>query len=272
MKETLMKDLGSVLPIGNPKMKSKDFSFKFWGLNEEKEIAEIKKKITSHGDFVNKVLVKMLNSFGGETFDGENKEQSDMLRLKLNQLPLMDVLYMYIYLRYDQLDENIRMNVGCSSCGRVNKDFVANMENLDIDVIEWGPEGDDEVIEYVLKKPFTLGNEEIKLLKIRRTPWDAMERATDEITVNAGKMMELVFDHSICGVNDEEGPGAVNMHELLKKLHKRDFERLSGKIHKHNAGPNLVISDKCKYCGSEFYQQLDWSYDNFFATSSLPLD
>lgn len=264
MQETTLGVLKNHLPIGISDRPKRDFTFRNWTLEQEKKISEFRKANRSHGAFVNKVLCYMLESLAGEDF---NTADDGRKQLMLNQMSLMDVLYMYIYLRYDQLDSGIRLHVTCPACGKVNKDFVADMNGLDVKTID----GKDAPLqELVLKKPFELEKTKVEIIKVRRTPWDAMEKATDEVTTNNGKMMELIFDHSIVGINNEEG--FTDIQALLKNLHKKDFERLSALMVKHNAGPSLIVHDNCKFCGSEFYQQLDWSYDSFFGASSLPVE
>jgi len=283
MKETTLGEWGNKLPIGIKGKSRRDFTFKSWGLDEEKEISEMKRKSTTMGPFVNQLLSYMIKDFCGESF--ENKDINEKL-ITFNQLILSDVLYMYLYLRYDQLDELVRMDVTCNNCGKINKDFTANMEGLDVDVLDVEtvkivnpvktdspkqPEAPDN-FSYKLRKPFKLGDDKIEVstIKLKRTPWDAMERASDEVTTNQGMLTELIFQNSIVGINDEIG--YVDMDKLLKGFRKTDFERMSNAINKYNGGPTLRISDKCRYCSIHFYKQLDWGYDSFFGSSSLPQD
>lgn len=269
MRKTTLEKLGPNLPIPLPPTKDQkfttDFSFKSWGLSEDKTIGEIKRKAQYMGPFINKVLGLMLHKCGGVDFAASDDSKKEYM---LNQMPMMNVLYMWIYLRYDQLDEMIRLDVGCPGCGRMNKNFTASLAGLDVDVVE---KDDKEIAEYVLKKTFTLDkkdSEVVKNLKIRRTPWEAMDRADDETTTNQGKITELIFHKSIVGCNDETG--YVDFEKVAKKIRKRDIERLSIEIQDHNAGPSLAIEGKCAFCPVTFFRQLDWSYDTFFGNSSLP--
>jgi len=158
--------------------------------------------------------------------------------------------------------------VGCPGCGRMNNNFTASLGGLDIDV----PDDDDDLIsKYDLKKPFKIADEDadnVKFIKFTRTPWFAMDTADDEVTTNQGKIMELMFTKSIVGTDAEEG--FIDVEVINKKIRKRDFEFLSNSIQKHNAGPSLSIEGKCHYCPTKFFRQLDWSYDVFFGSSSLP--
>lgn len=264
MQRVTLKELSNNLPIGLKGREKKNFSFKSWGLNEEKHISEMKRKAGNMGSFVNNVLCYMVQDLAGENFAAKTNDEK---MLTINQMKMMDILYVYIYLRYDQLDEHVRMDIGCPTCGKLNKDFVADLSGLDVDL----PEATDlDTCEYHLKAPVKFGDLDIEMIKIARTPWDAMERANDEVTTNSGKLMELIFKHSIIGVNDVTGH--IDVDKLMQNFKKRDLERLSLIITKHNAGPSLNVSDKCKYCRSIFFKQLDWSYDNFFGSSSLPRD
>lgn len=262
MKKITLNELGTHLPIPMEGKKTNEFSFKTWGLTEEKEIGEIKRKTQYMGPFINEVLSLMLDSCCGEDF---SKMELPQRKLLLHQMPMMNVLYMWIYLRYDQLDEMIRLDVGCPGCGRMNKNFVANLGGLDVEC----PEDEDKrIADYKLRKSFKIELEEIEILKISRTPWGAMDNADDETTTNQGKLMELMFRNSIVGTNDEEG--YVDFDKISNGLRKRDIEFLSNDIQKHNAGPSLAVEGKCEFCPTKFYRQIDWSYDSFFGSSSLP--
>lgn len=266
MKKMTLKELGNKLPIPLEGKDDLSFTFKSWGLAEEKQIGEIKRKIQYMGPLINEVLALMLVKCAGQ--DIQKMESYQQIAF-LSDMPMMNVLYMWIYLRYDQLDDEIRLNVTCPACNRLNKEIVASLDGLDIDTIET----DDEAIaKYSLKKPFKLEESDadpIKVLKLKRTPWSCMDTANDEVTTNQGMIMDLMFRHSIIGWDDEEGYADYDL--LNNKIRKRDIERLSRKIQDHNAGPTLALEGKCKFCPSTFYRQLDWSYDHFFGSSSLPM-
>jgi hypothetical protein len=267
MKKIILKELGSNLPIPVEGKKDLSFSFKSWGLDEEKEIGELKRKSQYMGPFITKVLSYMLENCCGENFP---KMEEGTREYFLAKLPMMNVLYLWIYLRYDQLDEMLRLDIGCPGCGRMNNNFIASLSGLDVDVPE---KNDDPIGQYKLRKPFKLTDKDadtVKFLKFSRTPWFAMDTADDEVTTNQGKIMELMFKKSIVGTDGEEG--FIDIESINKKLRKKDFEFLSTAIQKHNAGPTLAIEGKCYYCPTKFYRQLDWSYDHFFGSSSLPID
>jgi hypothetical protein len=267
MKTISLKELGQNLPVPVDGKKNLSFSFKSWGLDEEKEIGEMKRKSQYMGPFISKVLSHMIEDLCGEKFSKMDENARELL---LSKMPMMNVLYLWIYLRYDQLDEMIRLDVGCPGCGRMNKNFVASLSGLDVDVPE---KADDPIAQYKLKKPFKLTDKDAeltKVLKFSRTPWFAMDTADDEVTTNQGMIMELMFSKSIVGTDGEEG--FIDLESINKKIRKRDFEFLSNAIQKHNAGPSLAIEGKCHYCPTKFYRQLDWNYDTFFGSSSLPID
>lgn len=266
MKTITLQELGNKLPIPLEGKEDLSFTFKSWGLTEEKQIGEIKRKIQYMGPLINEVLALMLVKCAGE----EVQKMDEYQRIAfLSDMPMMNILYMWIYLRYDQLDDQIKLNVACPGCTRMNADIVASLNGLDIEVI--GKE-DESIAKYELKKPFKLEEtdaDEIKVLKLKRTPWSCMDTANDEVTTNQGMIMDLMFRHSIVGWDDEEGYADYDL--LNTKLRKRDIEKLSSKIQEHNAGPKMAVEAKCKYCPTKFYRQLDWSYDHFFGSSSLPM-
>ena len=267
MKRTTLGELGNHLPIPLEGNKDTSFTFKSWGLKEEKEINEIKRRTQYTGPFIAEVLVKMLERCAGEDF---TKMEPHTAIYEIYKMPFMDVIYLWIYLRYDQLDPHLRLNITCPRCNRMNENIIASMDGLDVDVIE---EGDSPHGEYELKKQFKLEEDDadvIKVIKLKRTPWACMEKTDDEVTTNQGMIMDVMFRHSIIGWDEEEG--YADFDKFNAKLRKIDFERLSNSIEVHNAGPTLAIEGKCKFCPSKFHQAMNWSYDSFFGSSSLPME
>jgi len=259
-----LKDLKNNLPVELPDRETQEFTFKNWTMKEEKQIAKLKTSSGMMGKFVSSVFQLMLNRFCGEDFDAKDTNEKI---LTINQLDLPNVMYMWVYLRYEVMGEFVVMDVNCPTCGRLNKQRTFNIESMDIHVKE---KTEPRYDYYTLLKPFDFGGETVEKLKIRVTKWDAMESAKDEVAANEGLMKELIFRNSIIGMNDAEGH--IDSASIIENLHKRDIEKLSQKISEHNGGPSLSLEDKCEFCGTDYSKFLNWSYDHFFGQSSLPAD
>ncbi len=260
-KSTLGK-LKNHLPIEVKSKKDQSFTFIDWGMDEEKIVSRLKEKNPSMGRFISRVLVEMVETLHGEDFRTLDKKERNLI---INQLPMGSVLYMYLYLRYDQLDEEISLNFDCPYCQSGATNIIANLEDMDVDT----KVGDyDELLEYKLKKPITLdeGKQLIDTLHIEIGKWDIMESADRLSNQDEATMKEHTYRRSLV----VKGDNPVSIDKVLKKLRKKDIEKISGKISEHNAGPSVTAEVKCPKCDREHTHTIDWRYESFFGVGSLP--
>ena len=54
----------------------------------------------------------------------------------------------------------------------------------------------------------------------------------------------------------------------LDEMGKVDLDDLTYLIDKHRVGPDMSVEDTCDNCLQKFRVTIDWSYQNFFSTSS----
>jgi len=274
-----LRELDRMLPIGlkeRPEwsFKPRDNSFKFkdWGFEQEEEISKLKNKETSSGSFATKVLTMMLDELGGQKWD----KMGDERILVLSRMAMSDVLYMYIYLRIEALGHEFAFsNLVCPHCNHEHGEFVVDLRDLDVDVLD-KDEDIEHVEEYILKKPIKFEHmgsdgkkitEKIASLKLTRSKWSVMEELSGENVQNAAKSKMCLLKDCIVGYNDSIG---YVPDEIIKSIKKLDFERLDRMIARINKGPTVVITDDCKNCGKKWSRQINWSYDYFFGSSSLP--
>lgn len=278
IKKTL-RDLDNRLPIGlkekpewNFKPRDNTFKFKEWGFEQEEEISKIKNKETSSGSFATKVLTMMLDELGGLKWDKMGEEKI----LVLNRMCMSDVLYMYIYLRIEALGHEFAFsNLVCPYCGYDHEEFVVDLRDLDVDIRD-KDEDIEYIEEYTLKRPIKFAHndgdgkkitEKIEKLKVTRSTWSVMEEMSGENAQNMAKSKLCILKNSIVGYNDSIG---YVPEEIITSIRKLDYERLDRLIGRLNKGPTVVISDDCKNCAKKWSRQINWSYDYFFASSSLP--
>jgi len=256
-------DLKNVLPVPVEDKENQEFTFKSWTMKEEKKIAKMKSSRTTMGEFVSNVFGLMLDTLCGENF--QDKKEEEKIHI-LNQFDLPNIIYMWIYLRYDVLGPEIVMDVGCPNCGKLNEKRIFTLDTMDVTVKK-----DDvkRVSDYKLHKIIKFNEEIVESLRIRITRWDSMESAKNEVAANEGLMKELIFNSSIIGINDSEG-AIPELNKVIENLTKRDIEGLSAFISKHNGGPTLTLEDDCTSCSNKYFKFLNWSYEDFFGQSSLP--
>lgn len=266
MQTQTLKDLQNALPIGVVRDGNliKDFTLRPWRIREERQIGRIRERARGFtmGQFVSKVLSIMVEGIAGEPF--ERKSEGER-RLFLNRMFMSDVLYIYIFLRYQALGNILKMKVTCPVC-RNPFDFSADLETLDVRTHERAEDIEGEV---ELIQGLNIKGEMRKKLKIRPTLWAMLEGLPGPLARNEGELKIRAFRDSIIGVEGIESPGLTLTDDVLDEMVKRDIELLTREIDRFNAGADLTISDACPFCRCQFYQVIDWGYDYFFGISSL---
>lgn len=286
---TTLRELGPNLPIpmrlqDGTTVEKRSFSFLEWDMEMEDILSKAKVKAKTVGLFVNDMMGFILDDLCGIDFQALD-EGSRML--KISQLEFSNIMYMYIYLRVEELGSTIRMDVGCPSCGQLNKDWRGDLNDMEIRVKdETVPaieaKGDNKAIpekkghprtcEYEFRRPLVMEDKKIitgVMLDIGK--WQAMEKADAEVAKNPAKMKRLLFESSIAGVLQKDGPikGYYDVDAVIWKLKKIDIEMCMMEMVENNAGPVMAIQGECEHCGTEWFKELDWSYDYFLDSSSL---
>lgn len=267
---TSLGELGANLPVARAKsdgslIKERGFSFFEWDMEVEEKIGKIQSKAKNLGSMVSQMMDLLLDQFCGEDFQSLPKDQRIVL---LNQLDFPNMLYMYMYLRFEELGSEIRMDVSCPTCKKLNKDFVADLNDLEVHVKD---EEHNRQQEYELTKPILMdGGYIVSSILYDVSKWDTMERATQDVAENPAKMKQLLFRSSILSgkAKDKEGNEKEYPVDLiLKKLKKIDIEKISKAITDNNAGPSMGIKGNCVHCSAEFFRIIEWNYQFFFDSS-----
>lgn len=268
---TTLGELGAKLPIA-PRgidgaiLKDRDFSFREWDMEAEEKISQLQKDSINVGDFTNRMLCLLLDQFCGQDFQSKRPEAQTLL---LNQLEFPNIMYMYVFLRVEELSQYLKMDVGCPNCKKLIENYMVDLEDLEIHVKDTEH---TRVQEYTLVKPIRLEDGKIVTgMMIDVAKWDSLESASRDIIENGGKMKAMLFKSSISGVLEAKGPidGFISTEKLIKKIKKIDIEKISNLVIKNNGGPSMVVGGKCPHCRTEFLKPLDWRYDYFFDSSSL---
>lgn len=270
-RKTTLKELGANFPIyptepNGKQAKSRSFSFLDWDMKVEEEFADIQRKNESSGFIVSGMMNIILDSICGEDFHSQNENKKILF---LNGLEYSNMMYLYLYLRYDELGPSLKLPVSCPSCTKHIDDFVVDLGDLDI---ECRDEDHKPEFKYPLEKPITLDDGEIVTSMIfGYVTWDMMERASRDMIENVGKMKRLAIVSGLNHICNSKGKieGFRDRDTIVNKLKKIDIERISEKLDEHNGGPVMAVSGKCPSCRMKFHRALDWSPSHFFDSSSL---
>ena len=259
-------ELGNKVPIYLRDGKRPDFTFKPWRMKEEKEVAVLKKTHRQLGKFVRGVFSTMIETFDGKNWSEMKESEKGLL---INQMPVGAIMYMYCYLRYDALGENIKIrDVDCPACGQKIENYAGDLTTLEVAVQD---DEKDSTMVYDLHRPFVIGEVKVIGLRLRHTPWDAMEKLDPKRAANEGYMKEAMFLSSVqCCVIEGGGDVELDKMKVMESLIKADIEGVFSALDEHNGGPRLALEIVCPHCDHEAEMKLDWDYNFFFGLSSIP--
>lgn len=263
-KKLELKTLQNELPIHDKSKSNQTFTFKDWGMPEEEEIGKIKSTNPSMGKFITSVLSYMLKTLHGENFA---ELDSKKRKLIINQMFSGNILYMYMYLRYDQVDDRMAFNFECPFCKHELDEIIVSLNDLDVDC-KHGEYQEYEV--YKLEKNITLekGSQQVDNVKLGITKWNIIENSGTIKDNREFEGMKAALLNGIIGVEGIET--LINVDEIVNKLRKIDIEYIHTKISEHNGGPDIQIPLSCPSCNKKTFRQIDWGYESFFGVSSLP--
>jgi len=268
-KKTILKDLDNILPIamnGTDGLPLKDLSFSFmdWDMEVEEEIGEERQKSKNNGQWVTKLLCRLLDRFCGVNFQDLTDDQKLM---RLHNMPSSNVYYMFVYLRYDQIGPKIRTDFKCASpgCGKQINNYECSLEDMDIHVKDH--ECSNHVL-YELHKPILYDGKTISKVKYDYTKWYMYEKTEREDLENPGRFKRINIESAAAGFHN--GTGVIEQmldpRQVIKKMKKKDIEQSLNKILENNGGCRMMIKVTCPYCTDDFYQVVNTEYDHFFGS------
>jgi len=265
-----LKECGNNLPVirmdaAKQFIKNRSFTFMDWDMEVEEKLADVKASTKTVGGFVSEMMKTLLDQFCGTSFQDKNDGEKSLI---LNQMEFVNVMYMYIYLRTEEMGYELKLPVTCPTCRFEMQDFVADLRTFEIHVKN---EGHKREKEFILTRPICIQEEMITSFMIGHSKWEAMENAAMEFSQNEAKIKQLLYKSSIVSFHNDKGviTKFLNPDDVIKKMKKIDIEKIANVIQDHNAGPLMALEGKCTKCKASWYKMLDWSYDFFFGSSSL---
>jgi len=267
---TTLFDLGPNLPVIPTRedgafIKDRSFSFIEWDMDIEEKIAAIWNDENNVGIMINKMMGILLDQLAGEDFKSFSDDQKTA---KLNQVDFANMMYMYMFLRTEELGYELKMEISCPSCFKLMKNFKADLKTLEI---HQKNEEHERLKRYDLAKPIHIDKDIITTIWVNHSKWYTMEKADISVVQNAGKMKKLLFETSIEKVSTSKPDNTkfFDIKTIIKKLKKIDIEKISELITDNSGGPLMAMEGKCSHCKRPFYKAIDWSYQYFFDSSSL---
>lgn len=262
---TSLKELGSSLPCGilGSGGRSRTFRLRPFRMKEERELSKLRDGANSltFGTFVSEVLSMMIQTVGPHTFDTISAAQR---KLVLSQMEMADVLYMYLYLRYEAMgsEEPVVLPIMCPNCHHQFR-VDADLGTLEVKVV---PDSTAD-----LRRLCKLRDGLVIQGAMRDTVWLAPLKwsVSDSPMFNAGSAsIALIVQSSIVGANGVNLNPFIISDPELDEMTKRDIEIISADINNNTPGPVMAVKSDCPKCKNQLVKMLDWGYDSFFSKSS----
>lgn len=258
--------LGANLPMGIvvAGQRVRPFRLRPFKLKQEKAIAKLRDdaKGSTFGKFVCQVMSMMVQTLGPHNFD-TMKEHEKMLAV--NQLDMPDVIYLYLYLRYEALrNEPVKMHIRCPACSN-EYDWYGDMGTIDVKKVR--DDDLDLVTIYKLQDAIEIRSKTISELKLAPIKWGMFSRPGFDQKNSQGA---LLIQSSIVGAVGIDGPTFMMGDNELDELTKFDMSGITSHIEDHTPGAQLDIDPKCPACNYQSRMMLDWSWEHFFARSAQP--
>lgn len=268
--ETTLAELGPNLPVGIVvgDKRVRPFRVRPFRLKEERALAELREKSKSQtiGHWVADVLGMMMQTVGPHSFDAMKDHDRHLI---ISMMTVPDVLYMYVYLRYDALGPNepLSANLVCPKCSS-KFEFMCDLGTL---VVRKVPDDRlDLTRQYDLRDGFPHKGKLRKAVELDVLKWNLLERK--EFAANAGKRQTMTVIGSIVGVEGETHKPIVLPESDLDEMTKYDYEGISRDIEVNTPGAQFAVDAVCVTCAHEFKHAINWvDFQGFFSRSSQRL-
>lgn len=279
-RKTTLGELGNRLPIyrvGQDKkpIEKNEFTFIPWDMEMEEKLAEKQEKSKGRGTFINEMMCMLLDNFCGQEFQEMKPEERAVV---MNQLEWSNMMYMYIYLRVEELGSNMSLNLMCPNprCQQQLDNYVVDLKGLDVHVKEYNFEKKEadhpRVSTYDLVKPIILKDGlTISAINFDMSRWDYMEKSDNKDGINAGKLKMFMLKSSVVGFKngEEKVTKFLDPQQVFSRMKKIDIEQCTRFVADNNAGPVPLVECQCPKCETKWNRMLEFNYQSFFDSSSL---
>lgn len=259
-------ELGKQLPIGVEVngVLEKSFDLVPLGWEIERKIGRDwakRRKNIDVGSYIGVVLANTVTKIASYEI---SKMPLDKRLLIFNEMFAADIFYMYAYLRLISSGKDLQLKgIRCVSDAH-SFTYTADVSTLGVvcfDTIEQL----EKTIK--LEHGFEMGGSHRDTLIIRPTKWNMMsEPLSTNGSTSAIEMFGAMLINSVVEIVGL-ARGALMSELQLNLMMKPDLEICREAMDQVLGGPRWFIEGECPICSEEFYFELDWTYENFFARS-----
>lgn len=266
VKTVTMAELGPTLPIGTADTGTgglvKEMVHRTWNLKREKELGKYrgKHKSLSVARFASMVVSTLYTKLGSLAL-GDDEAKVAQTLMRVGQMFMGDVMYAYVFLRYQVLGADLDLELTCPRCTSAQpmRADLGTVEVRTVDKLE------DGYWTYTLRDPIDVRGQKVEGFVMGPPRWSAMEAATVSGGADTGEAKAALIHGSIDRIVGQEQI-VLAPHEL-DELSKYDVEALAKAIDDNHLGPNMAVESTCQSCGHEMKLPIDWTYDSFFGVS-----
>jgi len=258
-----LKENGLALPIGIVVGDRLDKTLEVlpYKLKQERELAKIKRPGLPVGEYVQTALSLLVGRFGPHDF---TKMEPGERKLIISQAWFSDILYAYLYVRYNSLGPDYPIEATCGACRTPNRDIVGDLSTVEVSVVSdpktvyWDVDLRDGVV--IMGKPRN---------RLRLQP--PVYGMLDFSAAVDGELPFLnVLRSCLLSVEGVEGPPVI-LDNDADEMSKFDIESTQRTIEERTPGPKMVVESRCRRCKSEMVAMINWASEGFFSLPSRPL-
>jgi hypothetical protein len=257
------------IPVGNPAALEKGFEFAPLNFKREKALDKLRSKKGGSGNHPGKVpaetLAFMLRSWGGD-HDFHDKKPKERYRAITNSY-MQDVLYAWIYFRVQELGPYLALQAECVQphC-RHEWEWTTDLRGLELTVTREAP----QPLPFEFTDEIEFGGRSISGVLLLPPKWRVMSGFTGQTVVGTADIKgRLALDsvHVAVTSSGEHTPAAASM---LDEITKADLERLASSVDDLFPKSDPRFEIECPSCGNRQISGLNWTWDFFFGSASLP--
>lgn len=255
-------DNGKALPVGIIAGERLDKSLDVlpYKLKQERELAKIKRPGLPVGEYVQTALSLLVARFGPHDF---TKMEPGERKLIIAQAWFPDILYAYLYVRYNSLGSDYPIEAQCPACRTLNKDIVGDLSTVEVAVVS-----DPKALNWDVEL-----RDGVPIMGKVRNKIRLQPPVYGMLDFGAAVDGELPFLNVLraCLVSAEgvEGPPVI-LDNDADEMSKWDIESVQRSIEEHTPGPRMVVESLCRRCKGEMRSVINWASESFFSLPSRP--
>lgn len=268
--KTTVGDYGERLPVGILKdgILHKDISIKRWNTKGERELGAKVASDASIAEYVSVIVANMCTHLGPHNMDELDDGEKSLI---VSTMYMADVFYAYTLIRIKAMGPRLRTMIKCPRPGcSVEFPYVGDLNTTDVVAVE---NIDDILWTYNLEEPIEIRKKTVTKFQMAYPKWTIMQEQRGN--TNEGEVKAHTILGAVVGLEDEETPVILTINEI-DELSKIDYEGILEGINENYLGPKMAIEGECtkevctrfKRGGEKFVFPIDWSYKNFFGSSS----